>query len=360
MDTAQTLAFRSILTDAAKKEASDLHISVGSRPMIRVDGELQDMVDKDVFTQDSVQAIVASILSAEQVEQLYKDKSATIVKVFDNKIRTKIHLFYQEGFLTLSLRFLALNPLTLSELQLPPSIASLASLSHGLIVIAGRLGSGRTTLVTALLEQINRTRVEHILTLERPMEYNLVSNKSIIDQRRIGIDVESFEKGLELLDEEDVDVLFISEVESVGAHRKILELANAGVLVVVIMDTDSSSRAIERLIAVFSVNEQDYARQMVAESMKAVVIQALVPQIGGGRVAVHEVLLSNASVRSFILSNRLAQLGNVIASSKAEGMLNFDSELAALVRSQKVSIEHAREVARSSDVFETLVKGHLT
>lgn len=360
MDTAQTLAFRSILTDAAKKEASDLHISVASRPMIRVCGELQDMADKDIFTQDSVQAIVASLLSPEQIEQLSKEKSATLVKVFDNKIRTKIHFFYQEGFLTLSLRFLALNPVTLSELQLPSSIVSLTLLSHGLIVIAGHLGSGRTTLATALLEQINRTRVEHILTLEKPMEYNLVSNKSIVDQRQIGTDVESFEKGLELLDEEDVDVLFVSEVESAHAHRKVLELANAGVLVVMIMDTDSASRVIERLIAVFPANEQDYARQMVAESMKAVVIQALVPQIGGGRVAVHEVLLSNAPVRSFVLSNRLAQLDNVIASSKAEGMLSFDAELAALVKSQKVSVEHAREIARSRDVFDSLVKGHLT
>lgn len=359
MDTAQTLAFRKILTESVKKEASDLHLSVGSRPMIRVDGSLRDMEDEDVLTQDSIRVIVDSLLSAEQNTLLEKERNYVLVKVFDNKIRTKINFFYQENFLTLSIRFLALNPVTLHELRVPPVIEKLANLSHGLIVVAGRYGSGRTTLATSLLEQINRTRVEHILTIEKPIEYNLVSNKSIVDQQEVGSDTESFEKGLSSLDDEDVDVLFVSELPSSLAARSVLEHANAGMLVIIILDTDSASRAIERLISVFPSHEQDYARQLVAETLSAVVVQTLVPQMGGGRVPVHEILLNNASVRSFILSNRLQQLGNVVASSKAEGMLSFDTELAALVRSQKVSLEHAREVARNRDVFDSLVKGYM-
>lgn len=360
MDTAQTLAFRKILTEAVKKEASDLHISVGSRPMVRIDGELRDMEEEDVYTQDSIKTIVDTMLSVEQRDQLEREREYVFVKVFDNKIRAKINFFYQEGFLTLSIRFLALNPVTLHELHVPTVIEKLATLTHGLIVIAGRYGSGRTTLATSLLEQINRTRTEHILTLERPIEYNLVSNKSIVDQQEVGHDVPSFEKGLANLDDEDVDVLLVGELTSAECTRAILEHANAGMLVVMILDTDSASRAIERLIAVFPVNEQEYARQLVAETLGAVIVQTLVPQMGGGRIPVHEILLNNASVRSFILSNRLQQLGNVIASSKAEGMLSLDAELAALVRSQKVSIEHAREVAGNRDVFDSLVKGYIT
>ena len=359
MDTAQTLAFRKILTESIKKEASDLHISVGSRPMVRIDGSLRDMEDEDVFTESSIRAIVESILAPEQLTRLEKDRDYVLVKVFDNKIRTKIHFFYQEGFLTLSIRILSLNPVTLHELKTPPVIEKLSDHSHGLVIIAGRYGSGRTTLATALLEQINRTRVEHILTLEHPIEYNLVSNKSIVDQQEVGRDVATFEKGLASLDDEDVDVLFVSELGSSESTRQVLEHANAGMLVIVVVDTDSAARAIERLIAVFPAQEQEYARQLVAETLQAVVVQTLVPQMGGGRVPVHEILLNNASVRSFILSNRLQQLGNVIASSKAEGMLSFDTELAALVRSQKVSLEHAQEVARNRDVFDSLVKGYM-
>ena len=359
MDTAQTLAFRKILTESIKKEASDLHISVGSRPMVRIDGSLRDMEDEDVFTESSIRAIVESILVPEQLAQLEKDRDYVLVKVFDNKIRTKIHFFYQEGFLTLSIRILSLNPVTLHELKTPPVIEKLSDHSHGLVIIAGRYGSGRTTLATALLEQINRTRVEHILTLEHPIEYNLVSNKSIVDQQEVGRDVATFEKGLASLDDEDVDVLFVSELGSSESTRAVLEHANAGMLVIVVVDTDSAARAIERLIAVFPAQEQEYARQLVAETLQAVVVQTLVPQMGGGRVPVHEILLNNASVRSFILSNRLQQLGNVVASSKAEGMLSFDTELAALVRSQKVSLEHAQEVARNRDVFDSLVKGYM-
>ena len=359
MDTAQTLAFRKILTESVKKEASDLHMSVGSRPMIRIDGLLRDMEEEDVCTEDSIRSIVESILSPEQVEKLQQEHDFVFVKVFDNKIRTKIHFFYQESFLTLSIRFLSLNPVTLQMLKMPPVIDKLSSLTHGLIVVAGRYGSGRTTLATSLLEEINRTRVEHILTLERPIEYNLVSNKSIVDQQEVGHDIVSFEKGLANLDDEDVDVLFVSELTSIDCTRSVLEHSSAGMLVVVVMDTDSATRAIERLVSMFQVSEQDYARQLIAGTLQAVVVQALVPQIGGGRIAVHELLLNNASIRSFILSNRLQQLGNVIASSKAEGMMSFDTELAALVRSQKVSLEHAREIARSSDVFESLAKGSL-
>ena len=359
MDTAQTLAFRKILTESIKKEASDLHISVGSRPMVRIDGSLRDMEDEDVFTESSIRAIVESILAPEQLTRLEKDRDYVLVKVFDNKIRTKIHFFYQEGFLTLSIRILSLNPVTLHELKTPPVIEKLSDHSHGLVIIAGRYGSGRTTLATALLEQINRTRVEHILTLEHPIEYNLVSNKSIVDQQEVGRDVATFEKGLASLDDEDVDVLFVSELGSSESTRAVLEHANAGMLVIVVVDTDSAARAIERLIAMFPAQEQEYARQLVAETLQAVVVQTLVPQMGGGRVPVHEILLNNASVRSFILSNRLQQLGNVVASSKAEGMLSFDTELAALVRSQKVSLEHAQEVARNRDVFDSLVKGYM-
>lgn len=358
MDTAQTLAFRNILTESVKKEASDLHLSVGSRPMMRVNGSLHDMEDEDICTQDSIKTIVDSMLSSEQFALLEKERDYVLVKVFDNRIRTKIHFFYQEGFLALSMRFLSLNPVMLHELRVPSVIEKLANLSHGLIVVAGRYGSGRTTLATSLLEQINRTRVEHILTIEKPIEYNLVSNKSIVDQQEVGSDTESFEKGLSNLDDEDVDVLFVSELSSAPAARSVLEHANAGMLVITILDTDSATRAIEHLFTMFPAHEQEYARQLIAETLSAVVVQMLVPQIGGGRLPVHEILLNNASVRSFILSNRLQQLGNVIASSKAEGMLSFDAELAALVRSQKISLEHAREMARNKDVLESLVKGY--
>ncbi len=359
MDTAQTLAFRKLLTESVKKEASDLHISVGSRPMIRIDGLLHDMEDEDIFTEDSIKSIVESVLSSDQLAVLTRDRNFVLVKVFDNKIRTKIHFFYQESFLTLSIRFLSLNPVTLHELAMPSVITKLSALKHGLVVIAGRYGSGRTTLAVSLLEEINRTRVEHILTLERPIEYNLVSNKSIVDQQEIGRDIQSFEQGLMNLDDEDVDVLLVGELSSAECTRLVLEHANAGMLVIVIIDTDSATRAIERLVAMFPTQEQDYARQLVSGTLQAVIVQALVPQMGGGRIPVHEILLNNASVRSFILSNRLQQLGNVVASSKAEGMLSFDTELAALVRSQKVSLEHAREIAHSSDVFDSLVKGYL-
>lgn len=357
MDTAETLSFRSMLVEAVKKSATDLHLTVGSQPMVRIDGALQPLEDQEVLTSLKLDRIVDSMIDIPQRERLDKERDLVIMKIFDNKIRAKIHIFYQENFASISLRFLNLSVETVRELNIPQAIERFAPLKNGLLILGGHYGSGRTTLAFALLEYINRNSIEHILTIENPIEYNLVGNKSIVNQREVGTDVPSFEAALDSIEKEDVDVLFVSEMPNVSVMRKVLELANAGLYVVAVMDISSSEKAIEKIISSFPEHEQTYIQELLADALRGVVIQHLVPRIGGGLVPVHEVLVNTTSVRAFILSNRLTQLDQIIASSRSDGMMSFDHELANMVKTRVVSLEHARDVTRNKEVFESLVKG---
>jgi twitching motility protein PilT len=357
VDTVETLSFRKMLVTAAKKDATDLHLTVGSPPMMRVDGVLEQIEGEEILTSLKIERIVASTTTPDQRERLATDRDIVIMNIFDNKIRAKVHIFYQEGSLTVSLRFLNLNVETIRELNLPPSIQSVAQLKNGLVIIGGHFGSGRTTLALALLEQINQSRVEHILTIESPIEYDMTGNKCIVNQREVGRDVNSFDAALDAIEKEDVDVVFVSELANASVTRKVLELANAGILVMIVMDVSSSEKALEKIISAFPSSEQGYITELLSDALRAVVVQYLLPRIGGGLVPVHEVLVNTSSVRSFILSQKFAQLGQIIASSRSQGMVSFDHELAGMVKNRIVSLEHAREVVHNADIFESLVKG---
>ncbi len=357
MDTAETLLFRNMLVNAAKRDSTDLHLTIGSLPVARIDGALQPLEGEDVMTALKIERIVDSVINRQQRELLDKNRDIVIIKVFDGKIRAKIHIFYQEGTLTLSLRFLTLTVETIRELNIPPSIEKLAALKNGLLILGGHYGSGRTTLAMALLEHINQNRVEHILTIESPIEQNLIGIKSIINQREVGTDVNSFDDALDALEKEDVDVLFVGDLSTASVMRKVLELSNAGILVVTVMDVSSSDKAIEKIISSFPSHEQTYILELLADALRGVVVQYLVPRIGGGLIPVHEVLVNTPSVRATILSNHLQQLSQIIAVSRSDGMMSFDYELAGLVKNRAVSLEHAREVAKNREVFDSLVKG---
>lgn len=357
MDTVETIAFRNLLVAAAKREATDLHLTVGSPPMIRVGGALQPVEGEDVMTAVKIERIVDSLITQQQRERLERARDLVFMNVFDDKIRTKIHVFYQESFLTVSLRFLRLDVGTVRTLSIPKSIERFAALKNGLVIVGGHYGSGRTTLAMALLEQINQQRTEHILTIEHPIEYNLAAEKSIVNQREVGSDVNTIEEGLESIEKEDVDVLFISDLANPNVVRRALELANAGILVLTVMDVSSAEKALEKMLSSFPPHEQVYVRELLADVLRGAIIQYLLPKIGGGLAPLHEILINTPSVKAMILSDRLAQLDQTIASSRIDGMMSFDHELANLVKGRVVSLEHAREVARNRELFESLVKG---
>lgn len=357
MDTTQTLAFRRMITESVKKSASDLHLSVGSYPMTRIDGNLKPMEEEEIMSEQSLRDIVDALVPQEKRDVLEQQRDIVFTSDFDGKIRAKIHIYYQEHFPSISLRFLSTTPKTLRELGCPQGFERFTALTGGLLIIAGPQNSGKTTLAAALLEHINRTRSARILTLETPLEYDLLSNKSIVNQREVGVDVKTFEDGLDFAQKDDVDVLFLSEFDKPSVIKRGLDLANAGVYVITIMNTDSAMRTIERIITGFEPHEEQHIRGLLANVLEGIIIQELIPQIGGGYLSVHEVLLNNPSVKTLITSNRIQQIDQVIKSSRGEGMMSFDHEIASLVRGQKISLEHAKEYAKDRETLDLLIRG---
>lgn len=356
MDTTQTLAFRRMLTESVKREATDLHLSVGSRPMIRVGSTLKSLDEEEIMSEQSMKDVVDAIVPHEKRAVLETKHDVIFVTVFDNKIRAKVHIFYQEQLPSVSLRFLSLVPKTLHEMNCPPALDRFTTQKDGLLIIGGNQDSGRTTLAAGILEQINRTRAAHIMTLEDPIEYQVLSNASMVNQREIGSDVDSFEAGLDVALKEDIDVLFVSDLRGMPVIRKCMEIASAGVYVIAIMNTDSCARAVESIIANFPPSEEQYIRTLLADVLCGIVIQQLIPEIGGGYQAVHEVLLNTPTVRTLVVTSRFQQIDSAIKSSRGEGMISFDHALASLARSQKISLEAAREYARDRETLEALLR----
>ncbi len=356
MDSIQTALLVRILTKAEKLQASDLHFTQGMQPMVRVDGLLLPLSDESMQTSVAIEEIVRGIFSSDQLALLESHKSLISVYEFEGKLRVKIHAYYQEGVLSLSLRFLDVHVKTLRDLHIPSGVSGFHNASRGLLLIAGNYGSGRTTLAAAILEEINRTRAVHIMTLEDPIEYNLVGNMSIIDQREVGRDTPSFFQGLEDAKKEDVDVVFLGEMRDASVVKSALELAAGGTLVVAIMDSTSIPHVLDKLLGVFSVEEQAGITALLTDALRGVVITNLLPKIGGGLIPVHELLLATSSIKSLISSRRFAQIPSIIQTSRDEGMMSMDFQLANLVRTHEVSIEHARNAAINSETFESLVR----
>ncbi len=356
MDTAQSLTFRRLLTEEFKKGASDLHFTVGSRPSVRIHGALQVLETEELSTEASVRDVISSILSSDEQSTYAKQRDYIITRIFDDRIRCKIHFFYQEGLPAISFRFLSMAPKSLQDLNMPSQIGHFTTFKKGLLIITGGYGSGRTTLATGVLEEINRSRVEHIMTIEQPIEYNLVGNKGIVNQREVGSDVADFESALRYVQEEDVDVLLVSDMPTLDSIRRVLELAGAGIYVITIMNADSATRALEKIITLFEEHNQQHIRGLLADVLVGVVAQALLPGIGGSVIPVHEVLLNNESVKSMIVSGRLQQLDQLIKSSRGAGMISFDHELASLVRNSRILKDTALQFARDRATLETLLR----
>ncbi len=345
MDTTQTLTLIRMVTSAARERATDLHINGGTVPMMRIDGTLRALPGESIVTQEFIEEMLQSLLTPNMRAKLTETKDFSFTYLFDNKVRAKVSIYYEEGRPAISMRLLDVKVRTLQELNLPDTIKNFARLSTGLVLVAGTYGSGRTTLVMALLEEINRTDTLHIMTVERPIEYDMASNKSIVDQREVGDDVPSFEDALDHVQREDVDVLFVSELTTEGEVMRVLEIANAGVLVFAIVESSSATHALEKFLATVPVPEQEHARSLLAQCLEGVIVQRLVPRIGGGMVSVHEILRMQPSIQSFLISNRMNQISVFLKNSRDEGMMSMEYELANLVKNQEILPDVAHDAA---------------
>lgn len=331
-----------ILSEVAKKGASDLHLSVGSLPMIRINDQLTPMEGEQIITTETLNKIIESIITQEEAPKLKENREIVIVKEFAGSFRFRINIFYQKDLPTLSFHYIPGTLKTLDNLKVPKVIYEFLKLDTGLIIIAGSYNSGKSTTAAAFVEEVNKTMSKYIITIEDPIEHLFVNKKSIIEQRQVGRDVKSITAGIDYCLNEDVDLVYIGEIkrEFASAMPLILELAAGNCLVVMEMNADSSVRLIEKTLGSMGTKLSiEAVRYSVADVLVGIIVQKLFSRYGGGSAVAAEVLLVNPAVKSLIREGKIYQLESAMQTFRQEGMISMDKAIEELIASGEVRQE---------------------
>ncbi len=357
MEASQTIIINRIITTALKRKATDLHLSVANNPVLRIDNKLQVLPEEEIITKDFLDNLAKGLLSDEEFKELENTRGISVVHDYGNQVRFRINVFYQKNFLNCSFRFIPSVIPLIKDLGLPKTILDLVNVSEGLVIVGGPYDSGKTTTVFSLLEEINKKQQRYILTIEKPIEFLMFSNRSIVLQRDIPKDARNYKEALDFCENEDVDIIMIDKIgSSPEVLMKIFELASSGRLVIGIINEESVIGIIDKILSNFLIQDRARARELFANCLECVLVQKLVPRIGGGRILVPEILLANEPVRAIIKEDKTYQLNNILQTSREEGMRGIDRSLAELAGSGEISIDEAINYANNKESFKRMLR----
>lgn len=348
--------FDELLQAVFKQGASDLHIAVGRRPTLRVDGGLIELVKFPLVTPEIAQEFVFQLLPKEQQAKFLVEKELDFSYAYKDKGRFRVNIFLQRGFIGCAMRLIPTTIRTVEELNLPSILLELVSHQQGFILIVGPTGHGKTTTLAALVDHINHTRSEHIITVEDPIEYLFASDRSIIDQREVGIDTASFHRALRSMFREDVDVAMVGEMRDGETMATAVTAAETGHLILSSLHTNNAAQTIDRIIDTFPSAQQDQIRAQLAGSLVGIVSQRLLPRASGGLIPAVEVMLANPAIRNLIRENKAHEIDVVIETSSGEGMVSLNRSLVDLVRRGEITVETALIYSLNPQELSLLMK----
>jgi twitching motility protein PilT len=343
------------LGELAQRRASDLHIISDAVPRIRIDGRLQDLPDAKIWSRETVEELIHSLLSAEQLERFTRTLELDFSFTMANQARFRVNLYRQRGVLGAAFRVIPSEIPTLAALGVSDVVRDFTQLPRGLVLVTGPTGSGKSTTLASLIEVINESRAVHIMTVEDPIEFTHEPKMAMISQREVGTDTLSFSSALRHVLRQDPDVILIGELRDHDTISAALTAAETGHLVFATLHTQDAPQTIDRIVDVFPANQQNQVRIQLAMTLKGIVSQVLLPRVGRGRVLATEVLLVTPAVENLIRENKIFQIPSVLASGRALGMNSLDQSLANLVHDRSVSVNSAYEVARSRDELTRLL-----
>lgn len=340
------------------RNGSDLHIVVGSPPMLRVDGALIAVEGAPILKKEHAELLVFPIMTQEQKDYVTVNKEVDFAYQFKDAGRFRVNVYHQQNVVSAALRLIPSKIKTIDELQLPPIIHNLTQYKQGLVLLTGSTGEGKSTTLAAMIEEINLTRAEHILTIEDPVEFVHLPQKSIISQRELHQDTHGWEIALRSALREDPDVVLVGEMRDYETISAAITVAETGHLVFATLHTNNAAQTVDRIIDVFPEHQQAQVCQQLSVSIQAVVSQRLVPMNGGGRVAATEVMIATPAIRNLIREGKTFQIDNVIQTSAETGMMLMEASLAEWVQRGALSWDRAREYALRPDEFDRISGGN--
>jgi twitching motility protein PilT len=337
------------------EEASDLHIGEGRKPIIRVSGFLIPLVNSPELSKEDILGITEAMLTEEKKKELYAQKQVDFAYDHDKDSRFRCNAFFQLGKISMALRLIPKKIKTIEELQLPAILDTFTNKQQGFFLVVGPTGQGKSTTLAAMIESINQKRLEHIITIEDPVEYIFESKKSIIDQREVFQDTVDFSSAMKGMFREDIDVVMIGEMRTPETIATAVTAAETGHLVFSTLHTNNAAQTVARIIDSFSPEQQNQIRVQLSASLIGIFSQRLIPRVSGGLIPACELLINNSAVANLIRENRIHEINNVIETGMDQGMIDLNRYLSELVRAGEITLENAYLYSQNPKSLERLV-----
>ena len=345
------------LNEVLAQGASDLHITAGSPPVLRIDGSLKPLQNAPIWSGEKVAVALASALTPNQRTTFDRDLELDFAYTISGGTRFRVNFYQQRGSIGAAFRIIPSVIKSLAELGIPGSVANFATLPRGLVLVTGPTGSGKSTTLAALVDLVNSTRTDHIVTVEDPIEFLYPNKKSVVNQREVGTDTHSFATALKHVLRQDPDVILIGELRDLETISVALTAAETGHLVFATLHTQDAAQTIDRIIDVFPPHQQSQVRAQLAATLQGVICQSLVKRLdGNGRVAVTEVLVAMPAIANLIREGKTFQIISSMQAGRAIGMHTMDQHLAELVKTRTITYETARMSAHDVDGLERLLE----
>lgn len=345
-----------LLVTGVQKGASDIHLSPGYYPTIRVDGVLVPLSEFKILSHQDVEGMSLALLGKERAEAFAEKKEADFGYQVGQNMRFRVNVYITKGNMAAVLRYISNEIRTVDVLHLPEQIKIFSKLSQGFVLVAGPTGHGKSTTLAAIVQSINLERTEKILTIEDPIEYIFTPERSLIDQREVGVDTLSFATALRSTFRENVNVIMVGELRDLETISAAVTAAETGHLVLGSIHTNDAPQTIERILDIFPPNQQRQITSQLANTLSGVISQRLIPGIHGGQVPAVELLVANTAVRNIIREGKIEQLGNAIGTGASAGMISLNQSLASLVRGKLISLEQAQFYSPNTNELATLLK----
>lgn len=349
------MTIQQLLETTILRNASDLHLLVGSHPSLRINGEIVPITGAERLTSTLIESIIFPILLPYQKQVLTEQWELDFGLDFENKARFRVNVYKQKGTLAASLRLIPRQIKTLDELGLPIILSRVTELKQGLILVTGPTGHGKSTSLASFINIINQNRNAHIITIEDPIEYTYPEGKSLISQRELNSDTKKWDNALRAALREDPDVVLVGEMRDLETIAAAITVAETGHLVFATLHTNSASQTVDRIIDVFPAPQQPQIRVQLAAVIEAIVSQRLIPSINPGRVLATELLFANPALRAIIREDKTHLIDNLIQTSAEAGMRSLETSLVQLVREGKISLVTAQNYSLRPSLLNKLL-----